>query len=469
MFSFLPVVLSYRASTRVESTVNFHRIGDFGFEANANFTVTFMNVGSGHLLYGLFTTEEFKLYPTRSFPVPEICAGQVAFPSLLFHLSSSNTVYKDRITYPGIYHQIIINCDDPEFIPIRTLLTVKQHFCNPSTHMDIRWQGIRKAKYYLIIGSTAFLAIWFTNWFFSCCRYIHLQVFFSCAFIITHAKTIIRYLELRRLDLMDDGGDLTTARVILACVQPSSVAFVFSAAAKGFCLTSQGLPAADILLATFFAAASIVLWSLPTIIDLQNLEMASVMLSALAGALFFREILLSVSDSIVHVWIHLMAVGRVGIDPQSTPIFQRFRMLRLFKVAIWAWIVFVGLHLFVGVFYPIPYWLSETLSDGYGLFVLVCVGVIFRIREADCEGQYGYVGECDGSRGAQPSLESLDLRGRKLPGGGAAWHPGMWLPIGPTQVAMHYGDVRPINSRESIDIAIIDDMSLDEEPLTSSS
>jgi hypothetical protein len=196
--------------------------------------------------------------------------------------------------------------------------------------------------------------------------------------------------------------------------------------------------------------------------------MASSMLGILAGALFFREILLSLTDSVVHVWIHLIAIARSGIEPRSTPVFQRFTMLRFFRAAVYSTALLICLFFVFEVFYSIPYWVDETIKDAIMLLILTCCGIIFRIRSSDTDGQYGHVADAEDTRGAQPSLESLDLRTRNLPGGGLTWQRGMWLPIGPTEAGVHYGHVRPRDRQESIDIAIIDDMSLDEEPLTSS-
>jgi hypothetical protein len=295
-----------------------------------------------------------------------------------------------------------------------------------------------------------------------------LHAFFSLTFSLSYATTIIRYLELRHLDVCDDGGDLTTARALFAFLQLTCLGFAVSAAAKGVCVISDRFPVADIALSTFFCASTIVFWFLPTYVHLDHLEMASLMLSLLTAALFFREILLSLTDSVTHVWIHLIAIGRSGIEPRSTPVFQRFTMLKFFRATVYLAASSIAIYFLVSLFYSIPYSVQETIEDAILLSILFSCGIIFRIRKSDLEGQYGQVGDTDEVRGTQPSLESLDLRTTKLPGGGLTWHPGMWLPVGPTEASAHYGHVRPKDRRESIDIAMIDEMSVEEDPLTSS-
>jgi hypothetical protein len=90
-------------------------------------------------------------------------------------------------------------------------------------------------------------------------------------------------------------------------------------------------------------------------------------------------------------------------------------------------------------------------------------GVVFRFRGSDFGGKYGFVSVSEEEREPQPDLESLDLRTRNLTPGGRIWHPGMWLPMRPTDLGTHYGNVRARGRQDSIDYNIIEDLSLDED------
>jgi hypothetical protein len=279
---------------------------------------------------------------------------------------------------------------------------------------------------------------------------------------------LIRYYELRQLDVRDDDGGLTVLRLLVAVLAEAFRGLAFICAAKGFCVNLDRLPTIDILLATFLNLSATVLWRVPQYLNLHSLELPAFMLAALSGALFFREVLLSLSDSILRCWIHLLAIMRAGIDPKSTPVYQQFTMLRSFKIIFVCYAAIVGLHILIRIFVSIWYWADESISDLITLFILVMSGVIFRVRRSDVGGKYGFVSEIDGDRGGEPGLGSLDLRAGKLVSGGLEWHPGMWIPVGPTEAGTHYGNVRTRGREDSIDITVIDDMSLDDDPLTAS-
>ena len=427
---FFVTLLSYFATKRVHSPTNYIQLGSFGFEGNSTFSLHFTVVGSSHLIYCLLTQNEFDLYPVHSFPVSEVCSGTMDFPSMKVPIQQSQK-FQGTIENAGVYHQVVINCDDPETTPINTVLTVEQMFRNRSTRMDIRWLGIFKAKKIVIIVSLVLFGVWTLNWIWHHYSKIPLHGFFSLAFVMHLVGHIIRILELSHLDVSDGDIALTNLRIIWWLLAQLVLAFTCTLAAHGYCVICNTVSAREVAQTFALGAAHISLWTIYQNCDLYGFDLTILMIIVFCGALFVREILLLLNDSVIHTWVHLVAIANAGIEPRTTPVYLKYRKFRVFQVSIMVYCALITLLSCSSLFIAIPFWLTETIGDAVTLTFLTVTGFVFALHRLDMSGGYCYVVQADHSLDVEMDLEMLNMDTSELKSGGMRWQQGMSLPSEP--------------------------------------
>jgi hypothetical protein len=444
--------------TRVNTVLNFYRFGSFGFDSNSTFHLRFSEIGSGQLLYGLFTQDEFDTHPMRSFPVADVCSKSTDFPSIRHFLRGHNEDLRGTITDPGVYYQVVANCDDPETIPIKTIVTIEQQFLNPSTHLDMRWQGATQIKSAFLSLCAFLLVLWCINWSLHCSWRILLHDNLTLFLWLLIAVETIRYFELRRLDCDDLDGGLTILRVVGRVAYQTYFAGLATAVAKGWCIITNEFPLSDVLWSVGCVTLSSIGWILPDFISLHSHEVITGMLSVLGGSLFLKDVLHAAGCSMIHSWAHLIAIGRAEINPRTTPVYERYTIFRTFRWSVMAGAAAIYVKLVLSLFIDIPYRIDEGCNDALRLLLGGCLAWTFRISDADVNGRYGFTmqaGDCE-----PLSIESRDLRSTVLLGGGSTWQPGMSLPGEPK---VRIDEIPGRNQSDSLDINnIVDDLSLDD-------
>ena len=423
-------LVAYFARRKVNTPLNYFQIGNFGFEVNSTFNLQFKNVESSHLIYCLLTQNEFDLYPIHSFPVSEVCLGAMDFPNMKVSLKSDHE-FKGTIELPGVYHQIVINCDDPETTPIKTVLTVEQKFRNRSTRMDIRWLGIFRAKKIVIIVSLVLFGLWTLNWIWHHYSKIPLHGFFTLAFVLQLAGHVIRDWELARLNVSDTDGGLTILRIICWAAAQLMLLVACTLAAHGYCVICDTLPMSEIAQTVGLGAAHVILWTVFHHCELQNFELAVLMLVVFCGVMWLREIVLVLNDCVIHTWVHLVAISNAGIEPRTTPVYLKYRKFRVFQVSV---VIYCGLIVLMSsssLFVSIPFWIGETIGDAVTLLFLTITGFVFALHRLDMSGGYCYVVQAENSLDVEMDLEMLNMETSELKRGGMRWQQGMSLPSEP--------------------------------------
>jgi hypothetical protein len=144
-------------------------------------------------------------------------------------------------------------------------------------------------------------------------------------------------------------------------------------------------------------------------------------------ALFVHDLVISSNDATMHIVAHLLAIRNAGINPQTTPIFQKHKMYRRFQFVVLIGSVGMLMYAFVTMLFNLDFFPLEVLGDSLIAIVMTLLAIVFRLR-ATAAVSYGRIGD-----GGMQEILLSDLTGvdvRQL-GGGRDWVDGMDLPAQP--------------------------------------
>lgn len=428
----LHLLLTYKAITKIDSKTVFTKISNFGFEANASISLTFSNIKTKNILYALFSEEEYAYRPNNKFPAAMICEQTENFPKFILNLTN----LKDRIHYDGyisesgIYTQGIINCNDPEIEQIHTQLTIKQFFVNPSTHFDLRWNGIIKTKKIIVTIYMSLLLIWIIFYIY---KFKLKHAFHHCmtiSFISATLYQIVLLMEFQKLEITDDNSQLTILRIILGVFNMGLASTIITLSAKGWCIIRSNLPVLDVVLAQIYSLVFISNITIMQNVNLGTFELTMFMFSCLAFVLYLREIIFSINDTSLQITAHLLAISNAGIDPESTPIYrQKYMYISLHVLVIFFTIVML-LKFIINIFVSISFWTDELVNDIMKILSYISYGVIFwpGIKYV---GEYAVISNPEGIYDEMSLAEIETISSNSIHHGGVKWHEGMPLPSPP--------------------------------------
>jgi hypothetical protein len=160
-------------------------------------------------------------------------------------------------------------------------------------------------------------------------------------------------------------------------------------------------------------------------------------LTAVSMLLFMHDLVQSSNDATLHIVAHLLAIRNAGINPRTTPVFQKHRLYRRFLLIIGFGSLELLLAIIVANLFDIGFLPLEVMGDCLITIVLALLAFVFRLRP---EGvvKYERIAE-DG--GVQEMLMS-DLDGVDVAqlDGGREWVDGMALPAPPEIVRERHAD-----------------------------
>lgn len=433
MFLFFSI-LQYKQVTRVRTIAPIYAVGDFGFEEKANYSITInikdIDKMANHTRYIILNKEQNTQYVSKHFNASMFCKND-SLSFLHKDINQQIISISDVIEKKGVYYQKLVNCESEGYIS----LTVKQVFHNPSTHLDYRWIGIIKAKFYVVVAFIVLIAFWIANWVFHFRVQIWIHYCFTAVFIFAALYNGIRFMELKKLDVQDETVFLTTLRITAEVFGIVAFMTTLLFAAKGWCIVRDELSLFEVVSTLLYSVLIITLMTISVYVYLGSFEIVVLIAGIVVSILFIRELIVSINDASLHIMAHLLAISNAGIDPETTPIYRKHTMYTYFNWTIIGACTMLLILLCSSVFFEIPLWANETSTDVTLLVFLTALALIFRLRGTDTAG-YSSITGGDFSDVNEIALTDIEnARHTPLSKGGVKWEEGMPLPAQPNLVS----------------------------------
>jgi hypothetical protein len=333
--------------------------------------------------------------------------------------------WESTIPSSGRY-QVVLQVHD-------TIASVTLH--NPTSYLDATWQPCLITKPAFAILLSALFLYWSINWLLNFSMSLTLHTFVSFTIFFALIATILSALEIKHFDSSDDSTGLTVAAIVALFASDTLFCWTTILTAKGWSLVMESLSIAD-LLVSFFAS---VLLTVP-LACIGNLHLGIAdyifLIAAVVGlVVYYRAVLNSIDASITHVIGHLLVIAERGIDPRTTPIWQKYRM---FRGLLWVMLAYFAMQtLAAGLtkFTNCPYFGTQLIRDCASLVLMVAAVVLFRLRQGTRDG-YMIIGDQEPPRELQhQDLRRFSLDADVFDGAQIAWEVGMALPSQPILIA----------------------------------
>ncbi|OHT08272.1 hypothetical protein TRFO_04871 [Tritrichomonas foetus] len=383
------LILTFRGTHNIKSSSSAIKIHDFGFEENSTYEVKISMIKSQNLMFCLFHDSEFNHYTINKLPIETVCDSKSDFPKMKIEILPKNSDneftnplifnFSGVINKEGIYHQIIVNCEEPEIDQISTILTIQNDFKNPSSLLDSRWKGVFDLKTITMSLSLIIIVFWFIYWIFFPSAKTKLQYSLGVTYIFYCIYQICRLTELKKLDYTDDATLFIVLRVIFYVLYMVSNCCIVFLAAKGWCILHNEISLVDIGIQLFLYFTYLSISIFLQFINLYDFELMAIMISFLALTAFVRELFLSMTSTRLDIASKLLSIMTNGFGSKSTKFYQQRKVYSLFEMTITVIPMFYLLKIFVKFFFTIPFYIEETLFDICSIAFLVTISILFQM------------------------------------------------------------------------------------------
>ena len=416
-----------------------HALEPFGFEIGGKYKVQFSIQHGKDIFYSLVSKVDSKKVNNQNLPL--YCSNKESIPGIVYSLQNLSLI-QGNITKKQVVHPMIINCDSisSDETP-RIKLEVKSLFSNPNTHFDYRWSNYQIEKLIVILIAFALFISWIINWVTHFSVQIWFHYFLSVSFLLILTSLILRFFYIHQMDVKDDYSSMSSTFFSSLFI---TLTFVFSTllfAAKGWGIVRDSLSLSTIFFSILFSCILCGNGILLQLVQSPSWLFITIFVLCLVLSMTYIYFLMkSVNDITMLIMAHMLVISNSGIDPTTTPVYQKYKMYYLFQYGVCLGCIIIVSILIIQVFwYDYSYIVMEGIIDFSILIVSAFFGIIFRLRGSKIVQGYNLVEEESEMLNLQ-DLKGLSLNSPELHKGNQAWTENTPLPPEPSLITLETPD-----------------------------
>ena len=143
-----------------------------------------------------------------------------------------------------------------------------------------------------------------------------------------------------------------------------------------------------------------------------------------------------VNESLFKITAHILVIKNEGIDPKTTPVYQKYKMFKLYFKALVVYCVLTIVELIIEVFSGDLVWLNQLASDITNFILLCFLFYIFMLKQKRYNGYLMFEENGDVEECSQNDIQNFQAEGIENAGGNE-WDENTPLP--PPPVIVGYG------------------------------
>lgn len=398
----------------------FYKHLDFGFTEKGTYLMTVHASTPANITFGLMTNTQYK--SMKNDP-PSICddpsASLDAVASATFLDSPVSLV--NSIPSKGVYHVFYAHChQDPVEI------TYTYEFTNGDSHLDSRAMPGLIEEPIAIVIILVVLSLWLVNWALHRHIKIYIHYVMTVMFILALLSRLARFGWLKYQEKYDFNRGMQAVMIIFRLFFEISLYFVILLVAKGWCIMRRSVKFVELIVALTSTICYLVFQTIIDYVSLGNWAILVMFLELAAMIVYAREMIVAINRGQFQTYAHLLALSNAGIDPETTPIWQKWTMFQRLQYIIMTYLILVLARMCALYFAEDILWLNSFLEDIADITALIALAIIYRLRGGSADG-YSLLDEMDNAL-MLTDLESVSEGSRSLNKGGRRWEQGMALP-----------------------------------------
>jgi hypothetical protein len=406
------------------SANSYYVLDTFGFAANGTFQVNITQYAiNPSLCFALLTNSEWSTVPDTATPCQMKLGIHRPFGSV------PTAKLQGYVPSAGIYLPVFA-------VPSGHFsLTETSIFRNPKTYLDSRWGVVVPFKIVFLICYTVCFIYWFVNWYLHFSTQIRIHYLLTSVVVAMLLYSVVRAIEISLLNQADTAAGWFLARLTVQVLAEVLFYFTLLMLAKGWCIVRDSLPVSQVVLAMFYSAFFIGFQISVEYTTHMTLVIVFLAFALLFVCFFVRDLVVSLNHATLRVIAHMVAIANRGINPRTTPIWQKYVMFRSFQRIVIVGAVLIMAYYICSVFLAVPFGADEIITDSLQLAVIVAWLVLFRLRGSTRRDYYRVRIEGTGDPGQvlRTDLDDVDLGSEAL-SVGREWKEGMALPSQPKVV-----------------------------------
>ena len=405
----------YQAKTPFAGSLYRHL--DFGFTKDGTFSLTVHSSTVSNLTFGLLTNDQYKTYKKTE---PDFCSGSVVAAAHAKYAGSPVTL-SGAVPAEGVYHVFYSNCGEQSEFEVKYTYDM----ANGESRLDSRAMPGLIEQPIAIVVVVLILVLWLINWALHRRTKIYVHYVMTVMFVLAVVARLARYGWLKYEEKYDFHRGMQALMVIFRLFFQISLYFVILLCAKGWCIMRRSVKFVELIVALVSTICYLVFQTILDYASLGNWAILVMLLELAAMIVYARELIVAINRGQLQTYAHLLAMSNAGIDPETTPIWQKKNMFERLQYIIMAYLLLVLARLITLYFASSLLWLDAMMEDIADITVLIALAIIYRLRGGNADG-YSLLDEMDNGL-MLSDIETSEIP-RSFNRGGRKWEDGMTLP-----------------------------------------
>jgi hypothetical protein len=409
----------YTASEGISTTT------DFGFLVDGKYSLT-LHQSSSRVVFGLLSPDELKRAQKLEPNSTLVFLGNESIGEIQSIYTNESKTITGAITKKNVY---TIFCYSPFSSSAKLLMSAD--FSNPTSRLDYRAMPSLVEMPVAIAAFSVVLLFWLGNWFINCNLRIYIHYCLTVTFTLGVIARVISFVNLKHTEVSDTSLTLQSVSVAFRVIFLVAIYTVILLCAKGWCIVRQSVRIVEFVRAITLAVAYIVMQTVLDLVTLASwLKVGLLLLVIICMILYVRELFRSIHLAEMYIMAHLLEISNSGIDPETTPVWQKQRMFNRLQLCVIAYFVAIFVQIAVELFVGDVQWVMTMMQDLADLTILIAIAIVYRLRGGNRHG-FTLIEETDDEMYiGLTDFEPMETP-RRFQRGGRRWESGMILPPPP--------------------------------------
>jgi hypothetical protein len=418
---FLPLLLLRLTEVEISTSTQLSTFYSFGFTTAGVYSLTVHSSTTAPILFGLLTSETLE-----TIEVDSLNETAVISPIQSLFSDKPATVY-GNISSKGVYKIFVYAEVDSATV------VISADFANGASRLDYRAAPALIERPIALVLFSVLLTLWLLNWFLNSNLKIYVHYCLTGMYVSAVLARAARLFYIEYTDVHDFSAGAQAVSLLFRVIFQLFLYVVILLCANGWCIVRQRLPLSDLVRAISLAAVFLVAETVLDYADLgSNARIFFLLVMLTSLCLYARELVRSSGLASMYIHMYLLEISNSGIDPESTPIWEKSRMFERLQYCIILYMSLMILQMLVSMFTASVSWVMALMEDIADFGAIVALAVVYRLKGGNRNG-FTLVGD-DAEMGelVLTDLELVPDAGRTLRKGGTRWEEGMPLPPPPS-------------------------------------